>query len=87
MLILQEEMFDCEACYCTTYCSERHKEEDRDRHTKYCRSLLLDRISNTYEVAGHVLPRNLTGTFFMIHILTAFLYLYLFVFFEIIFSN
>jgi hypothetical protein len=76
VLILQEEMFDCEACYCTTYCSEQHKEEDRDRHSKYCRSLLLDRISNTYEVAGLFDSKNLKGIFFFIDIISAFLIIF-----------
>ena len=47
---VQDKMFDCESCYCLTYCSEQHKEEDRERHSSSCRNLRISRVADTYEV-------------------------------------
>ena len=43
-------MYDCCECYCVTYCSQQHLEEDKERHEMDCRELRIAMLADTYEV-------------------------------------
>ena len=43
-------MYDCTECYCVSYCSQQHKQEDTDQHKSMCRNLRLALVADTYEV-------------------------------------
>jgi len=45
----KETMYDCIFCYCVTYCSLQHKQEDQEHHQTMCRSLRLAMVADAYE--------------------------------------
>ena len=45
-------MIDCVKCYCVSYCSAQHKQEDKEDHKEMCRPLRLAMLADTYEVGA-----------------------------------
>ena len=48
-------MYDCCDCYCVSYCSEQHHEEDKERHTDSCRQLRIAMLADVYEVEKFII--------------------------------
>jgi len=46
---VQDKMFDCLSCYCVSYCSEQHEQEDHLRHQYSCRLLKIAMLADVYE--------------------------------------
>jgi len=45
----EDVMFDCVDCYCLSYCSEQHRDEDAERHARTCRALRICMLADVYE--------------------------------------
>jgi len=45
----KEEMYDCVECYCVSYCSIQHKDQNKLHHQTMCRPLRLAMLADTYE--------------------------------------
>ena len=43
-------MYDCVECYCVSYCSIQHKDQNKLHHQTMCRPLRLAMLADTYEV-------------------------------------
>jgi len=50
----QDIMFDCVKCFCVSYCSEQHREEDQERHRTSCRQLRIAMLADVYESCVNV---------------------------------
>ena len=51
---IQDIMFDCVKCFCVSYCSEQHREEDQERHKTSCRQLRIAMLADVYEVSFYL---------------------------------